>query len=168
MTESKVCVALAFLQCQWFRNPDRVRAIYARHAGDYARRAALNARFLFYKSLTGNRIFNSFGALRELIVWEEVSTEIGENSSDCFPSDINHMCKVIDFHRPSIVLTFGKIASEAIRRIDFDGTDHHFKVIKGPHPAARHASVVEDLDRMAEKLRSALPSFPPAYDGASA
>jgi hypothetical protein len=32
---------LAFLQCQWFRNPDAVRAIYAKHTGDLDRRAKL-------------------------------------------------------------------------------------------------------------------------------
>lgn len=144
---------LAFLQCQWFKNPDAVRAIYAKHATDLDRRAKLNARFLFRESLTGKRLRYAFGDLCREVVWEEVSTEIGGGSSAVFPANAGHMCSVLNHHRPSIVMTFGKIAADAMRRIDCDGLDRPYKVICGPHPAARCESVVDDLRKMLVRVQ---------------
>ena len=151
MTGNKI---LAFLECQWFRNPDAVRAIYAKHASDFDRRAKLNARFLFRESLTGKRLHQAFGELCREIIWEEVSREIGGKSSAAFPADTEHMCAVLNHHRPCAVLVFGKIAHEGMSRIDCDGADRPYRIICGPHPAARYPSVLADLSSMKLRLEA--------------
>lgn len=151
MSEVKI---LAFLQCQWFRNPYAVREIYRKYAGDLDRRAKLNSRFLFRESLTGRRLSQAFGELCRDIIWEEVSTEIGGASSAVFTSDIEHMCSVLNHHRPNIVLAFGRIASDAMQSIECDGADAPYKVIYGPHPASRHQSVTSDLREMFRKVQA--------------
>jgi hypothetical protein len=138
---------VAFLQCQWFKNPEHVRRIYAAHAGDMDRRASLNARFLFYKSPTGKRLMDAFGGLCDSIVWEEVSPQIAGESSGCFPADLDHMMKVLMHHKPDIVLAFGRLAREAMASYGYE-----FELICGPHPAARHATVAVELRAMAERL----------------
>lgn len=143
---------VAFLQCQWFRDPNAVRAIYARRGSNLDKRAKLNARFLFRESLTGRRLTEAFGSRCRAIIWEEVSTQIGGGSSAVFPADLEHMCAVLNHHRPSVVLAFGKIAADAMRRIECDGADRPYAAIAGPHPAARYVGIVSDLKLMAQKL----------------
>lgn len=137
---------VAFLQNQWFKNPERIRAIYAKHP---AKRAYLNKSFLFMGCMSGRRLKKAFGELCDIIVWEEVSTEIGDRSSSVFPHDIKHMNAVIAEHRPEIILAFGQVAQRAMKDVKFtDGT-----VIMLPHPAARGRGVQEQLDSAASTLR---------------
>jgi hypothetical protein len=118
---------LAILQNQWFNDPVGAERVYARHAGDWDRRAKLNAA---YKK--------------------------AGKSSGAFPADPQHIRTIIEHHKPDVVLTFGRIAANgllsALRILDSAKTTR-FAVIGGPHPAARHATVCAELAAMAAELR---------------
>lgn len=150
---------LAILQNQWFKNPERIAEIYAKHATTPEDRADLNARFLFAGSMTGRRLKAVFGDAIEGIVWEEASRETTGQSNGCPPADLEHIASVINHFKPSVVLAFGKVAQWGVARIEStDGSDRHYRVIKGPHPAARHPTVMDELRAMAAKL--AAPASP--------
>jgi hypothetical protein len=119
---------VAFLQNQWFHEPEKVRSIYARNPG---RREALNKRFLFAKSFTGRRLRAAFGELCDEIVWEETSPEIGDKSSAEFPPDAEHIQRVLDKHQPDLVLLFGRNALKGVSPLWTGAT------VCFPHPAAR-------------------------------
>lgn len=123
---------LAFLQNQWFRDPEAARAAFARHPD---RRNDLIRLYLFMGCLTGKRLRQVFGDLCEEIIWEECSTEIGGKSSTAFPPDLNHMRAAIAKHAPRVVLVFGSLAQGATSTIfrEFPG----LQFIYGPHPASR-------------------------------
>jgi hypothetical protein len=148
---------VAFLQNQWFKNPKHVRRIYAEHAGDMDRRARLNARFLFYKSLTGRRLRDAFGSLCATIVWEESSPEIGGESSARFNIDRVHILRVLEHFEPRIVLGFGGPAVAELHHMANAGAP--WRLICGPHPAARQATVPEQLRAMAERLSESIVEF---------
>jgi hypothetical protein len=148
---------LAFLQNQWVKDPARVQAIYDRHGDDPDRRAKLNARFLFYRSLTGRRLRAAFGELCDEIVWEEASLRKAGKSSGVFPADENHMAECVRHHKPDVVLTFGKVASAALAvvfgTVEVDGKMVDFTILHGPHPAARQDGVMWSLRSMAGAVR---------------
>lgn len=140
---------VAFLQCQWVLNPDRVAQIYAHRATTPELRADLNARFLFAGSLTGNRLWAIFGAKAcDSIIWEESSTEIAGKSAGVFPADPHHIHAVIGHFRPDVILAFGRVATDAMEKLVPAGA----KLISGPHPAARRLTVVDELREMARQL----------------
>jgi hypothetical protein len=141
---------VAFLQNQWFKNPEKIAKMYARTGTTPEGRAQLNRIFLFYKSLTGKRIKAAFGqdACRE-IIWEEASREIAGESDGSFPADTSHIKAVIQHFEPDAILCFGKIVSDAVRVLM-----PRIPVIYGPHPAARHATVTAELRAMATELDS--------------
>ena len=141
---------LAFLQNQWFKDPKRVKEIYARNPN---RRQLLNARFLLYRSLTGKRIEKTFGKLIDEIIWENASPEIGGRSNTRFKADLDHMYKIIEEEHPDVILAFGMVASQAMidMKEDHDATKE-FKLICGPHPAARYP-VIDELRKMKRKLK---------------
>jgi hypothetical protein len=148
---------LAILQNQWFNDPVGAERVYARHAGDWDRRAKLNAAYLFFGCLTGKRILAAFGEdMRFKIIWEEASPKKAGKSSGAFPADPQHIRTIIEHHKPDVVLTFGRIAANgllsALRILDSAKTTR-FAVIGGPHPAARHATVCAELAAMAAELR---------------
>lgn len=160
---------VAILQCAWVRNPERVRAIYARHPDQ---REDVTARLLFMGyprcSLTGKRLRDAFGAeLCDRIVWEESSTDIGGTSGAVFPPDPRHIEAVIEKHRPGVVLTFGKVADtglELARLVESPGCValRSFLHVRAPHPAARGAGTVRELNAAAAKLRTILGAKVPA------
>jgi hypothetical protein len=142
-------VVLAFLQCQWFRDPERIRQIYARHAGDEAFRRGFIARTLFAGCRTGARLAAVFGDdWINRIVWEETSRDIGDRPAAVFPPDFDHMRGVIEDVRPSVVLAFGKVAGRALEFLKPAGV----AIIKAPHPAARGAGIREALVAAWESL----------------
>jgi hypothetical protein len=144
---------LAILQNQWFKEPERVAKMYAREPTP-ERRAALNRAFLFYKSLTGRRIKAAFGdELCRKIVWEEASKKVAGKSDGVFPADLEHIAAMINHFKPSVVLTFGKVAADGLLKT-MPILTHEFEIIGGPHPAARHATVMTELHEMAKRLAS--------------
>src|SRR6266568_1090430 len=104
---------VAFMQNQWFRNPHKAREIFDKHSN---KREELIARFLFAgRGLSGRRLQAAFGDLCDQIVWEESSTNFGGESSSLFPADMAHIKRVLEKHKPDIVLAFGKVASNALQ-----------------------------------------------------
>lgn len=144
-------VVVAFLQCQWARNPDKMRVIY--RGASLERRARLNRAFLFYSCITGRRLTTAFGEdLCDEIIWEETTTEIGGESSFKPLPDPAHIRSVLSHFKPDIILTFGRVAFDAVSPLV------NMPVIAAPHPAARHASVGSELRAAAERLRHLLKS----------
>lgn len=150
---------VAFLQNQWFRDPERIKKIIAdtvdresEHGGrdEAGVREFYIASFLFMGCLTGKRLRSVFGEdLCNEIVWEEVSREIGGHASSVFPADLNHMRDVIGRHKPDVILAFGKLAENAIRNI----RPNVNRIISGPHPTARGSDVLLRLHGMRNSLK---------------
>jgi hypothetical protein len=154
---------LAFLQNQWFRDPDGVRRIYERHP---EARNDLIKRFLFMGCLTGRRLQAAFGVdFCSKIVWEEASPEVGGHSSSAFKADHHHIRTAIVRHMPPeddlhyVVLAFGKIAGDAVETVmDNLGCEKGptIRTYYGPHPAARQ-NPMPALKSMAERLKKEFP-----------
>lgn len=148
---------VAFLQNAWFKNPERIRAIFDLHKDDLGRQAKLHATYLFYGCLTGRRIYKAFGEgdeIRHDIIWENANPGFVDQSSGKLPADPAHIRKIIDHFKPSIILTFGTIATNGvvpICMVEYPSV----KLISGPHPAARHKTVVQELAEMAKQLQEA-------------
>lgn len=143
---------VALLQNQWFRDPERMRERYRRkldetHPAWLDRCARMNGLYLFYRCLTGRRLQSAFGEERcKEIIWENVSPRIAGKASECFDVDQAHVDAVMDHFRPDVVLLFGKQAQKALVHVPF--------TLTGPHPAARHAGVVDELREMASDLQN--------------
>lgn len=123
---------LAFLQNQWFKNPDKAREVYARNPH---LRNQLIKRFLFAGCLTGRRLQEALSDLCDTIIWEETSKEVGGYSASKFAADLDHMHDAIITHKPDVVLCFGKVAHDAMRKLQ--DKEPVTTVIYAPHPAAR-------------------------------
>lgn len=145
---------LVFLQNQWFKEPDKVKAIYARHPEG---RNDMIARFLFMGCMTGKRLQAAFGAeLCQVIKWEEVSPEIGGTSSSVFPADPDHMIMAIEKFSPDVIVCLGGVAAEGMRRVSkaYEG-DARMIVLYGPHPTARHDTMpaLKEIGQELQRLR---------------
>lgn len=125
---------LAILQNQWFKNPEKVKQIYARNP---ELRNDLIKRFLFMGCLTGKRLRTAFGDLCDTIIWEEASGEIGGYSASKFVPDPEHVKRAIETHKPDVILCFGEVAKTAVRSVCCDTGARHPAVMFAPHPAAR-------------------------------
>jgi len=89
---------------------------------------------------TGRRLRSAFGEeLLQTVHFEEASREIAGDSKTICPPDSEHISKSLQQYQPKIVLTFGKIASEAVAP-HFNG-----RIIQVPHPAARQPGTVDKL-----------------------
>lgn len=146
---------LAFLQNQWFRDPERARralAYYVEKRGAKGRNRFI-ADMLFFGCLTGRRLRLAFGedACSE-IVWEEASPELHGKASAAPPANVGHMLAAFRQHQPDVVLLFGRIARDGWMGMSRGG-EKKCVAIELPHPAARHATVMEELRTGAETLR---------------
>lgn len=143
---------LAFLQNQWFHNPEAIKAQFARRP---EMRNALIGTYLFMGCLTGRRLAAALGDdLCDQIIWEECSPEIGGKSSAAFPADLKHIRHAITEHMPDLILAFGKLAGDALRTLKPSQP-----VIYGPHPAARFGAI-EGLNTLAKELTAKLAPAP--------
>lgn len=122
---------VAFLQNQWFKDPERVRAMIARHP---EMRNQLLTRFLFAGCPTGKKLGRAFGDLCGRIVWENASPLIGGQASSKFPADLDHIRGVLEAERPDVVLAFGAIAQGGVAAC------WRGRVLNLPHPTARGLS----------------------------
>jgi hypothetical protein len=105
-------------------------------------------KYALFQSHTGTRLKQVFGEECMDWEWDNASPQIGGHSASCFPADPEHIKAVLEEHQPDVVLTFGKVASDALRK-----TCAHFKLIAGPHPAARQDNVMSRLEKMADSLK---------------
>jgi hypothetical protein len=142
---------LAFLQNQWFKNPERVREMMDRKPES---RQWFIKQFLFAGCLTGRRLISAFGQdLVDQIVWEEISPQIGSKSGSWFDPDPVHIAAMIQKFQPRVIICFGTLAAEGVR----DYLEHQpgiqrrltsaraeltspfiGRVLYAPHPAARN------------------------------
>jgi len=136
---------LAIMQNQWFRDPMNAANIMER-AEKAGRRNQLIARFLFAGCQSGKRLRAALGAeLCDQIIWEEASRNIGGVPSSSFPADVEHIRRAIRTHRPKIVLTLGVVAKVGLDKALPSVIGLNIVPIYGPHPAARHATVMQEL-----------------------
>ncbi len=137
---------LAILQNQWYRDPDRVRALLNGKTPQFRR--AFLARTLFAGCRTGKVLLDVFGRERcARIVWEEASPEIGGISASVFPPDPAHIAAAIEVVKPEVVMAFGLVAKQGVT-----GLFNPDRLIVGPHPTARGADILPRLRVMARAL----------------
>lgn len=137
---------LAFLQNQWFKDPEGVRRIFQKWPD---KRNYLIRSYLFMGCLTGKRLQAAFGEdLCDEIIWEEASSEVGSVSRSKFAADRQHMLSAIKKHQPEVILCFGAIAKEGLDSLE---TLFDVLIIYGPHPAARNDPMPR-LREMAQEL----------------
>ena len=138
-------IVLAVLQNMWVNDPEKVKAMLARTP--QARRRMIRYS-LFAGCRTGRVLKQLFGEdCPRRFVWEESTTEIAGNPRDTFPADIFHLSAVVNEVTPDVVLAFGRIASDALRKVVPEE-----KLLCGPHPTARQADTLQRLRQMASAL----------------
>lgn len=146
---------LAFLQNLWVKDPGRLRKIFELHGEEFRRQCI--KWLIFHGGLTGRRIKSAFGdELVNRIVWEEASRVIAGDSRTICPPDPVHIKVCLETHKPKVVLTFGRIAAEAVRPI-WDGYSAAASgdlLLCCPHPAARQADTIAKLQAAAGQLRT--------------
>lgn len=141
---------LAFLQNQWFRDPDRARDFLTRRP---ELRHSFLRRSLFAGCKTGRVLKAALGEeWCSKIVWEEASPEIGGQAAAAFPADTQHILDVIVREQPAVILTLGKIATEAVASLCPIHLTPPAMVITGPHPAARNADTLNLIRDVRERL----------------
>lgn len=160
---------LGLLQNQWFKDPVRAAALLARYqeheGGFWPGRHRFIRDMLFFGCLTGRRLEAAFG--EDLcgyggLVWEEVSTCMGDHPGACFPPDGEHVAAVLRQVRPVAVVAFGKVARDALALPEVQA--HIVQrpgrpptaTIYAPHPAARGADVPNELRAAAARVREIL------------
>lgn len=148
---------VAFLQNQWFNDPEGVKAMLARHdhepiVRERVRRCLIHYE-LFAGCVTGRRLEKAFGDLTGKIVWEEGSRVISGNARDFHPPDRVHIAEVIKTQQPRVILSFGKSNHPIIEELSHESRSVD-RVLYLPHPAARQATVPRVLAEAAEELRS--------------
>ncbi len=148
---------LAFLQNQWFRDPDKIRKMIA-EAGDAQRQKELRRRLtkwaLFAGCKTGRVLNRCLGEdLCERMIWEESSKDIGGHSSASFPADLAHIAECYEEFQPEIVVGFGRTAGDALVALR-EEYQIPTKVVflSAPHPAARHQGVEAEIRLVAHQI----------------
>ncbi len=148
---------VAFLQNQWFKNPERIARMYEGNTLD--QRCRRDQMFLFYRCLTGRRLRHAFGeevCLGRDIVWANASPKIGGKSSAKFPADPEHMLSILEYFNPKIVITFGAIAQDGWKEVCRQSVFELYEPLNhlhGPHPAARHSAVISELRSIADQWK---------------
>lgn len=140
---------VCFLQNQWFKDPVRMEAML--RTTFKGNREKFIRTWLFYSCMTGQRLRKVFGEEfcdSESTIWEEASDKMGGYAASAYPADQLHIARVIEKHRPRVVLAFGKIASVALEAMP----DKSFKLFVGPHPVARGVDTMLRLYQMKDKL----------------
>lgn len=149
---------VAFLQNQWFKNPERHKGFAERYP---QLREEMIRRFLFSGCKTGRILKASLGeSLCKQIIWEETSREVGGHSSSIFPPDYEHINGVCLKHNPDIIVAFGKQASEALTKRD--GFEFLFC---GPHPANRRDGTREELCDLRERIERLVKMYQAGHRG---
>src|SRR5574337_465669 len=135
-----------FLQNVWVKDAQGLRDIFARHPEN---RVGIIRRLLFYKCLTGRRILVCFGEdLINHMIFEEASLEIADDPRTVCPPDPEHIHICLEKYRPQVILTFGRVATDAVRPIWGYWNmppDRISRFISCPHPAARQKDTVDKL-----------------------
>lgn len=154
------CVVVAFMQNMWVRNPAKVRASIERmhwmKRDEY--RLRLIRYCLFAGCVSGRRLKAAFGGLCDEIIWEEATNEIANNPKVVLPPAPRHIECVLDEFNPDVVITFGRVASDAVAKI------WPAKLIRVCHPAARQPETMAKLCAAAKELRAYVATHPKRKD----
>lgn len=145
---------VAFLQCAWFHNPAAVQAAIERQAPErrLEYRQRFLARALFAGCNTGRRLKDGLGMpLCNRIIWEEASTQLGEEASAVFPPDMEHIRSVLESFQPEVVVAFGAVARDALRQLG-ESDDSTGRLLIAPHPSSRQQDLKEQLAKLKEEL----------------
>lgn len=104
-------------------------------------------------SMTGQRLRVSLGdPLYRRVYWSNASPRVGLGPSAVFPADLQHMAKVLADRRPRLILTYGRIASEAVfSAIQMSGLCE-VEVVVYNHPNARGLDA-RDWERYGASVR---------------
>jgi hypothetical protein len=122
---------LCVLQNQWFKEPQKAEAMYARHP-DVDEKLGLNKTLLF-GSPTGQTIRRVFGEdLAEGMFFINASPQIGGFAASHFKADLNHISFMIEHVRPEIIIAFGVQARLGVGKV-WSG-----KTIFCDHPASHN------------------------------
>lgn len=142
-------VIVAFLQNMWVKDVARHQKLLAQF-GEIYRRKMMNYA-LFAGCMTGKRLKAAFGdELCKRIIWEEASRVVTSTPSESPPADPVHIAAVLEQYKPTLVICFGKTASNAVPPL-FKGTS-----FIAPHPTARRIDTVTKLEQTAKWLQAAI------------
>jgi hypothetical protein len=144
------CVVVAFMQNMWVRDPEKVKASIERM--HWMKRDEYRLRLIHYSlfagCVSGRRLKAAFGEMCDAIIWEEASPEIaGDPKTICLPVPRHIQC-ALEHHNPDIVITFGKLAGDAVAKL------WPAKLIRVCHPAARQPDTIQKLKAAADELRT--------------
>jgi hypothetical protein len=133
---------IAFLQNMWVRDPDKVRKMIERDTTGELRGRIIEYA-LFAGCLTGRRLKAALGEeWCERIIWEEASPVITGEAKTAPPPDPTHIHYSLLKHQPDLVICLSQPAEPVIRKLC------ECWIIVGPHPAARQATVVAQLQNL--------------------
>lgn len=143
---------VAFLQNQWWHDPEGVKKRIADHADPEVFRLRLISYGLSICT-TGKRLEKYLLPAIEPetfkeIHWENSSREIGGRSASSFPADPKHMREVLNVQQPNVVLCFGKIARKGMDNLI---VAPKIAVLYAVHPASRGS--LDTLKHMARDLK---------------
>jgi len=143
---------VAFMQNMWLKNPD---SFHRNMAGikDVAEKEKYRRRIIHYAlfagCLTGRRLKYAFEEdVCRRIIWEESTREIASDPRKIFPAQPEHIKAVLEIEKPDVVITFGKIASNALAPL-WKG-----RIVTCIHPAARDPLILSKLKIAAEDLKT--------------
>ena len=105
-------------------------------------------------SMSGKRLRQAFGELYEEIHWDNSNWRAVDKASGLMLPDYEHIENVIGREHPNLIVCFGKVAWEAVRRFDPPAPTWECH-----HPNAR-GRTQEDLNKFAEMVRD----FKQAYE----
>lgn len=149
---------LAIMQNQWLARPEDHEAALAdvaKRRGSEGRekfRRRFIHRALFSGCISGRVLKKHLGAMCDSIIWEEASRVVTATPRECPPADHGHIFATMESLRPDIVITFGKVAGNAVDAILAPGfsyrrkfIDRELSFIQSPHPAARGPAMQESV-----------------------
>jgi hypothetical protein len=130
---------VAFLQNLWVKDPTRVQAMFERYP---EQREYMLRKLLFCGGRTGTILKATLGwDLCLKIIWDESTTQIAGDSKFVFPPEPAHIRRVLEKHRPEIVVTFGLIASKSVFKVFSEMMaglgEFKCQFRSVPHPCAR-------------------------------
>lgn len=132
---------LAFLQNPHFipGTPENIIEFY-RDDPDYHRD-------ILAASMSGARIKKAFGKLFKEIIWDNANWRPGTRASTKMPADPEHMQRQIDKYHPTLIITFGTEARDALLAVTYD-----CPVLHCHHPNARFKTQ-KDLEYFANQVQ---------------
>jgi hypothetical protein len=133
---------VAFMQNPWFHEGTKEQHIisYRDNQGYH--------QLLLKNTMSGARLKQAFGDLFESIWWDNANWRPDWMIVGKLMPDYTHMHAVIQAHDPAIIITFGRMATEATAFLPMAFRTHY----PCHHPNARHRTQ-EDLNQFASMVK---------------